>query len=218
MFKSRDVVLVSWSMAQVVRVMRTCIFTSRKFVSSILLEHLVDIFLVAQIRTRYKKPKSSVRIFSRMFESNMKSSRLAHLNNVVMAVRPVIQESEAMVIAPQTDLTRMVVVVDIITTTNHQPLTLQMQPVLQPLQTMELKLLNTMVQMLILMLNMVGMRHTFNIISSTWQPWLNINSNNRVLQVQVLLHPLMRHHHLHHPVDRYVYCFLTPYIPNRVLF
>lgn len=167
---------------------------------------------------RYKKPKSSVRIFSRMSENNTKSSRLAHLNNVVMAVKPAIQESEAMVIALQTGPTRMVAVVDTITTTNHQLLILLMQPVLQPPQTMELKLLNTMVQMLILMLNMVGMRHMFNIISSTWQPWLNINSNNKALQAQVLLHLLTRHPHLHHPVDRYVYCFLLSYIPNRVLF
>lgn len=209
MFKSRDVVLVSWNTVPVVRVMRTCIFTLRKLIVVVLLVNFTDILLVAQIQMRYKKPKSFARIFSRMSENNMKNSRLVHLNNVATAKAPVIRESEAMVIAPQTDLTRMAVDTKIITI--HQLLTLLTQAVPQPLQTITLQMLPNfmplllilMPLLLILMLHMVGMTHMSNTISSIWQPWLNINNSSRVLLARVLLH-LQARLHPHHLADRYV--------------
>lgn len=183
--------------------MRICIFTLRKSEMLVFPSYPADNFLVAQIRMRYKRPKSSVRIFLRMSESNMKSLRLVHLIVALAAKIPAMEESEATVIALQTDPGLMA---DTITmsTVNHQlpiPLMLAVPP---PQQTMPGHMGNTFLQVqLTLMLLMVDMRRMLNTISSTWQPWLNINNSSKVLLAQALHHLQVRLHR-HHPADRYV--------------
>lgn len=110
------------------------------------------------------------------------------------------EESEAMVIVPQTDLgltadTTMI-------TTSPQLQTLPMPVALQLLQIILEHMLRATLRAQILMLLMVGMRHMFNTISSTWQLWLSIN-NNKVLLARLLLHPQARLPR-HHLADRYV--------------